>query len=88
MPRQKRELIFGRGELARAIMGEIRISDMPLTSRDIAQSIISTNGQDKRDRKYVADLMRRVSKALRSLSSEGRVKKSVDVKGNVMWERR
>jgi hypothetical protein len=88
MPRQKREVIFGRGELSRGIMEELRITDGQLTSREVAQSLITTNGHDKRDRKYVADLTRRVSKALRLLASEGRVRKTVDVKGNVMWGRR
>ena len=88
MPRQKREVIFGRGELTRAIADELRVADGPLTSREIAQSLISAEGKDKRDRKYVAELTRRVSKALRVMAAEGRVKKSVDVKGNLMWERR
>ena len=40
MPRQKREVIFGRGELSRAIMGELRHAEGPLSSRDIAREII------------------------------------------------
>jgi hypothetical protein len=38
MPRQKREVIFGRGELSRAILGELRHAEAPLSSRDIARS--------------------------------------------------
>lgn len=57
MPRQKRDVIFGKGELTRAIIAELRDSDAPLTSRDIAQSIVAMRGDDARDRKYVANLL-------------------------------
>ncbi|MGH6735116.1 MAG: hypothetical protein ACRECX_03425 [Methyloceanibacter sp.] len=88
MPRQKREVIFGRGELTRAILGELRGADGPMTSREIAQAIIAVSGQDARDRNYVSDLTKRVSKALRSLREENVVRSSVDTKGNVMWATR
>lgn len=52
MPRQKREVIFGRGELSKAIMGELRHAEGPLSSRDIASVIVSMRGEDARDRKY------------------------------------
>lgn len=85
MPRQKREVIFGRGELTRAILDEMRGASGPLTSREIAQSVIALSGQDARDRKYVSDLTRRVSKALRALREEQIVRSGTDPKGNVMW---
>lgn len=85
MPRQKREVIFGRGELTGAIVRELRSSDGPMTSREIAQAIIAVSGQDARDRKYVSDLTRRVGKALRALRDENAVRSAIDPKGNVMW---
>lgn len=88
MPRQKREVIFGRGELSRAIYAELRDAEGPLSSRDIARSIIAMRGDDARDRKYVSDLTRRVSKALRSMKAEGHARGVADAKGNLMWERR
>jgi hypothetical protein len=88
MPRQKRDVIFGKGELTRAILGELRDSDEPLTSRDIAQSIVALRGDDARDRKYVADLVKRVSKALRQQREDGNVTSVKDDKGNVLWRRR
>ena len=88
MPRQKRNVVFGKGELTRAIANEIRLADSPMTSREIAQSIVSAEGMDKRDRKFVTDVTRRVSKALRIMSQEGRVSKAVDAKGNLMWARK
>lgn len=88
MPRQKREVIFGRGELSKAIYGELRHAEGPLSSRDIARSIVTMRGEDARDRKYLSELTKRVSKALRGMREDGHVRSVADVKGNLMWERR
>lgn len=86
MPRQKREVIFGKGELTGAIRRELRHADLPMGSREVAQSIIALRGEDARDRKYVTDLTRRVSKALRILRENGEVRSKTDDKGNMLWE--
>jgi hypothetical protein len=88
MPRQKREVIFGRGELSKAIMGELRHASGPISSREIAQDIVAMRGEDARDRKYISDLTKRVSKALRQMKAEGHVRSVADAKGNLSWERR
>lgn len=88
MPRQKREVIFGRGELSRAIFDELRNADGPLSSRDIAREIVALRGEDARDRKYLSELTKRVSKALRAMKAEGNVQSAVDAKGNISWARR
>jgi hypothetical protein len=85
MPRQKRDVIFGKGELTRAILDELRERGESLTSRQIAQSVVALRGDDARDRKYVTELTKRVSKALRALRVEGTVHQTVDTKGNVQW---
>jgi hypothetical protein len=85
MPRQKREVLFGRGELTRSILDELRGASGPLGSREVAQAIIAINGQDARDRKMISDLTKRVSKALRILKQDGNVRSTVDFKGNLMW---
>jgi len=51
MPRQRREVIFGKGELTGAIRRELRHADMALKSREVAQSIIALRGEDARDSK-------------------------------------
>lgn len=76
------------GELSRAIMGELRHAEGPLSSRDIAQTIVAMRGEDARDRKYISDLTKRVSKALRQMKAEGLVRSVTDAKGNLSWERR
>lgn len=88
MPRQKREVIFGKGELSKAIYGELRTAAGPLSSRDIAREIVAMRGEDARDRKYLSDLTKRVSKALRAMREAGEVRSVTDAKGNVLWERR
>jgi hypothetical protein len=88
MPRQKREVIFGRGELSKAIYRELRTADGPLSSRDIAREIVALRGEDARDRKYLSELTKRVSKALRAMREEGNVRSVTDAKGNLIWEQR
>lgn len=83
MPRQKRHVVFGKGELFRACMDVLRHADRPMTSRQIAQEIVAQSGQDARDRRYVADLVKRVGKCLRQ--SQDCVRKSKDAKGNIVW---
>jgi hypothetical protein len=85
MPRQKRQVIFGRGELVRAILDELRGAERPLRSREIAQALIAVQGNDPRDQRYIADLTRRVGKALRPLRQEDRVVASKDRAGNACW---
>lgn len=84
MPRQKRHVVFGKGELFRSCMGVLRTAQGPLTSRMIAQQIVELNGQDARDRKYVNDLVKRVGKCLRQSDS---ATKGTDERGNVVWSR-
>jgi hypothetical protein len=85
MPRQKRQVIFGRGEMTRGIREALRDAPGPMTSREVAQAIVAVSGQDARDRGYVTEVTRRVSKALRILKQAGEVRSSVDRSGNLMW---
>ncbi|RYC31895.1 hypothetical protein D3273_10695 [Lichenibacterium minor] len=85
MPRQKREVIFGRGELTRGCIDELRETGEPRTSRQVAEALLSVSGQDARDRKLMADHTRRVSKALRVLKGDGRVTAGKDGHGNMLW---
>ena len=85
MPRQKRHVVFGKGELTRSILDELRNATGPMGSREIAQAIVAVSGQDARDRKFITDVTRRASKALRILKEAGDVRSSVDAKGNIMW---
>jgi hypothetical protein len=85
MPRQKRQVIFGRGDLLRAILDELRGAERPLRSREIAQAIIAVRGDDPRDQRYIADLTRRIGKAVRPLKQQGEVSCARDEHGSVTW---
>lgn len=85
MLRQKREVVFGKGELTRTVLGELREADGPLTSRKIAQSVMALRGDDPRDSKYVSDLTKRVAKALRALRVAKAERSASDLQGNAVW---
>ena len=85
MPRQKRNVLFGPGELTRAILDELRTATGPLASRDIARAILAVNEQDPRDRRLLSEHVRRVSKALRVAKLEGLVHGVSDKGGNMVW---
>ncbi|CAN2534621.1 IS1595+family+transposase+ISNwi4 [Methylocapsa aurea] len=85
MPRQRRQVLFGRGELTRAILDELRTATGPLSSRDIARAILSVNEMDPRDRKLMTEHTRRVSKALRGLKNEGFVHANQNQRGHRVW---
>jgi hypothetical protein len=86
MPRQKRNVLFGPGELTRAILDELRTATPPLASRDIARAILAVNEQDPRDRKLLTEHTRRVSKALRALKLQSLVCVAVDAAGQITWK--
>ena len=87
MPRRREER-FGRNELSRLIADQMRQAEGSLSSRAIASQIIAQRGEDAGDRKYLAEMTRRVSKALRHLRERGRVQSKTDARGNLLWMRR
>ncbi len=88
MPRQKRQVLFGQGELTRAILDELRTATGPLASREIARAILAVNEQDARDRRLLTEHTRRVSKALRVLKQRGLVSGAPVASGNMVWKKR
>ncbi|AWN47528.1 hypothetical protein DK419_15435 [Methylobacterium terrae] len=53
MPHQKREVLFGRGELARGCLDALREATVPITNRQVAQAILPLLRHDARDRKLM-----------------------------------
>lgn len=84
MPREKRHVIFGKGELTKQVLTILRRNAKPMTSREITQEMVSNSGFDARDRKFVSELVKRVGKACRQYP-EGTIVKATDDKGNVVW---
>ncbi|NUJ78786.1 hypothetical protein HUN39_01815 [Methylocystis sp. FS] len=87
MPRQKRQVLFGPGELTRAILDVLRDATEPMATREIARAILAVNEQDPRDRRLLTEHTRRVSKALRILKRHGAVVGAGDKGGNMLWEK-
>lgn len=87
MPRQKRHVLFGRGELTRAILDVLRDAQEPMATHDVARAILAVNEQDPRDRRLLTEHTRRVSKALRVLKREGAISGPTDEVGNMRWSR-
>ena len=85
MPRQKRNVIFGQGELLGALMLELRHAQGPMRSRELAQNVLATSGDDIRDKRAVSDLTRRVSKCLRVQREKGVVIGQKDESSNIQW---
>lgn len=65
-PRVPRVVLFYRGELRQFLLGSIR-DHGPSTSRQLAQRLVSIEGKDDRDRRMMADVVRRIGKALRQM---------------------
>ncbi|RNJ49887.1 hypothetical protein [Methylocystis hirsuta] len=87
MPRQKRHVLFGRGELTRAILDVLRDATEPMATRDIARAILAVNEQDPRDRRLLTEHTRRVSKALRILKEQDAVSSIFDSARNLRWQK-
>lgn len=85
MPRKRRNVIFGQGELLGALMLELRHAERPLKSRELAQNVLATSGDDIRDKRAVSDLTRRVSKCLRVQREKGVVIGKQDESRNIQW---
>ena len=85
MPRQRRNVIFGQGELLGALMLELRHASGPMRSRELAQNVLASSGDDIRDRRAVSDLTRRISKCLRVQREKGIVIGKQDESRNIQW---
>ena len=85
MPRQRRNVIFGQGELLSALMLELRHATGPLRSRELAQNVLASTGDDIRDKRAVSDLTRRVSKCLRVQREKGIVIGKQDDCRTIQW---
>lgn len=88
MPRARREVMFGKGELTRGIFDELREAEGPLTSRQIAERVATLARDEPADRRFITALTRRVSKALRVQRVASAVVMGKDATGNVVWSRK
>ena len=71
-PRVPRVVLFYRGELRQFLIKQLR-DNGEMTSRRLAENLIQIEGKDGRDRRMMADVVRRIGKALRQMQSSGLV---------------
>lgn len=84
-PRVPRVVLFYRGELRQFLIGLLR-KDGPLTTRAMAERLIQAEGKDARDRRMMADVVRRMGKALRQMRDAKLVARTPHkIKGEYIW---
>lgn len=71
-PRVPRVVLFYRGELRQFILAQLR-DNGARTSRQMAEALITIEGKDARDRRLMADVVRRIGKACRQMKASGLV---------------
>jgi hypothetical protein len=71
-PRLPRIVLFYRGELRQFLLGQLREKG-PTNSRVLAERLIQLENKDTRDRRMMADVVRRIGKALRQMQGSGLV---------------
>jgi hypothetical protein len=76
-----------RGELTRAILLKLRDSARPLSAENRPEHYRASWG-GPRDRKYLPELEKRVSKALRQQRDVGTVRSIKDSRRNFLWCRK
>jgi hypothetical protein len=84
-PRAARIVLFYRNELRQFLQAELARAGRPMSTRDLAQIICQTEGKDAQDRRLLADVTRRASKALRQMRRHGIVGSAQDQRGTFIW---
>jgi hypothetical protein len=84
-PRAARIILFYRNELRQFLQAELAKAGRPMATRELAELICQTEGKSSADRRLLADITKRASKALRDMRRLGIVE-SVEHKGrNFVW---
>ena len=73
---RKKALTFIKHEVRRAILDELRKSERPLSSRELAVKLAALEGIDAADRRAMRDLTTRVSRSIFTLRDRQVVKRS------------
>ena len=82
-PRVPRVVLFYRGELRQFLLGQLRDKGS-LTSRQMAEALITIEGKDARDRRMMADIVRRIGKSLRQVAID-KLATREKMRGDWVW---
>jgi hypothetical protein len=85
MPSGHRVVFFARNELRRFCLDEMRKAEGPMTSRDLADKIITIQGLDAEDRKMRNEMVRRVGQSLKLLRKQGLARSQRNEPGHLVW---
>jgi len=85
-PRGNRIVFFARDELRRFLLDELRKAAGPVSSRDLAEKIITLEGKDACDRRLRNDMVKRVGKSLKLLRSQRLAMSVRDHAGRFAWQ--
>ncbi|HMN51843.1 MAG TPA: hypothetical protein PKB01_07255 [Xanthobacteraceae bacterium] len=84
-PRVPRVVLFYRGELRHFLRDQLE-KNGPMTTRKMAENLIQIEGKDARDRRMMADIVRRMGKALRQMQDAKIVSRTAHkIKGEFIW---
>ncbi|MGO4682988.1 hypothetical protein [Hyphomicrobium sp. 2TAF46] len=84
-PRGLRNVYFSRNELRRFVLDELRSASGPLSSRQLAQKAIQTEGKDGNDRPLMGDMVKRIGRVLYALGRQN-VATRFGRKSEAVWE--
>lgn len=84
--RSTRLVVFHKSELQQQLLFVLKKADGPQTSRDLAVSLITTEGRDRFDRRLLLDIIKRVGKAMATLRKRGIVIGSRAATGRFEWK--
>lgn len=73
--RLPRVVLFYRGELRQFLRQSLR-EHGPSTSRELATRLVAIEGKDRRDRRMMNDIVKRMGKALRQMQDGGIVRRT------------
>lgn len=85
-PRSNRVVLFYRNELRHYLLGELAKANAPLSSRDLAERIVTAESKDRFDKRLMCDIVKRVGKALKLLRERGSVRGGKEsATGRYVW---
>ncbi len=87
-PRAARIILFYRNELRQFLQAELAKAERPMSTRELAQIICRTEGKNWQDRRLLADVVKRASKALREMRRLGIITSVQDRGRNFVWSAR
>lgn len=85
-PAGRRQVVFHRDELRRFLLDQLRVTDAPLDSRELAERAMRKEGQDPSDRALRNAMVKRVTQCLRGMRIKGEASSGYNEQGYFVWQ--